>query len=571
MVQLKHNNMPRLSLDEFLNTAGGGVSDINVSTFKPATTSPETTNKGPGYFSRVTGKVASDIENRVGRTQDILKRDTGLVTKATQLFGQGAGLAATAGETLATEIPGVQKVLDVIGKGVNIATTANHSPIKILGDVVGSSKSIQDLVERYDVDPNFRDSVDAVANIARLGGDVSAATKLGTGVANKVIGTRNPTITLGGKTMDIDQIHGQGMDFYNKLSPADKEAFAQFDRLRSAKQMLDNAVKTGKDTSDLQAMYDEVRTGLKIPEGSTAIINDNAGLAGTALNIGTKMAESAKPLMQAMGRALKGAGESAYGLTVIPEETTKMAVQAYQANQPSLISRVKGLFTGEGVGNKPITEANTAARLGLAGTEWELGVQAKQASGKIWQDVIKPKLASVKGKVNMKSYFDELEKQIIKDTPELGRRKALLEGLEAFKEDFKNVNNISLEKLQEYKEGWAKFIPEATYKGKPIGSALKDVKNMAAEKARKVIYNNIGEDGKQAYIDYGNLKSIMESGIKTGKDPATRSISRNIWEAVMNKAITPTATFGGKVLYKTGEGLELIGNKGAKTVKDIVK
>ena len=39
----------------------------------------------------------------------------------------------------------------------------------------------------------------------------------------------------------------------------------------------------------------------------------------------------------------------------------------------------------------------------------------------------------------------------------------------------------------------------------------------------------------------------------------------------MDNTVTPIATIAGKVLYKTGEGLELIGNSGAKRVRDIIQ
>lgn len=289
-----------------------------------------------------------------------------------------------------------------------------------------------------------------------------------------------------------------------------------------------------------------------------------------AVKAGTELAKTAKPIARTTGRILKGAGEGAYGITVTPQESTKIAVQAYKAKQPSLSSRVKGFFTGEGVGAKPITEAETAARRGLVGTESELGVQAKKISGELWDNEISPKLDAIKGNVNMKSFIDEIAKEIEKTATGI-RKESLREGLNAFRESYKNVSGISLRKLQDYKESWAEFLPDATYKGKPIANSIKEVHNLAAKKAREIIYKHVGEDGKQAYIDYGNLKSIAQSGIKNvGKDPVSRSISRGAWEFVMNQAITPIATIGGKILYKTGSGLEFIGKKGAKKVRDIV-
>lgn len=289
-----------------------------------------------------------------------------------------------------------------------------------------------------------------------------------------------------------------------------------------------------------------------------------------AVRAGTELAKTGQPIVRTTGRVLKGVGEGAYGITVTPQESTKIAMQAYKANQPSLSSRVQGFFSGEGVGTKPITEAETAARRGLVGTEAELGVQAKKISGELWNKEISPKLDAVKGKVNMKSFTDEIEKEIEKTATGI-RKEALREGLKAFKESYKNVSGVSLKKLQDYKEAWAEFLPDATYKGKPIANSIKEVHNLAAKKAREIIYKHVGEDGKQAYIDYGNLKSIAQAGIKNvDKDPVARSISRNAWEFVMNQAITPIATLGGKILYKSGSGLEFIGKKGAKKVKDIV-
>ena len=296
------------------------------------------------------------------------------------------------------------------------------------------------------------------------------------------------------------------------------------------------------------------------------------GVAGVKATpqIGSAIGKGVKPVLGATGRVLKETGKGSYGITITPEEGTTMAVQRYEANQGTLFNRVKNIVKGENLEGGPITEAETAARKGLMGTEWRLGVQAKQITDDLWKNTISPRLNSIKEKVNMRSFFDEMEKDIRKETPELSRRNAELEALQALREEFKNVGDISLPKLQGYKEGWAEQIPEATYKGKPIGSTLKDVKNRASEKARQIIYSTAGKDIQQAYIDYGNLKSIMKSGVKSKKDPASRGVTRNIWEFIMNKAVTPIVTTGGKVLYRTGEGLEFLGSPGARTVREVI-
>ena len=304
--------------------------------------------------------------------------------------------------------------------------------------------------------------------------------------------------------------------------------------------------------------------------GAVAGVKASAKVPKVAGEVATKVAKNVKPTISATGRTLKGAGEASYGITVTAEEATRRALQTYQAKQPNLLARVKNMVKGETKG-KPITEANTAARKGLVGTEQELGVQAKRIAGELWKKEVAPKLKANKAKVNMKTFLAEIKKEIISN-PDINRRKTLLTAFNKFALDNKKVGNFSLEKLQDYKVEWAKFIPESYSKsGKAISGSLNEIRAIAKQKASGIIFDKLGKDVKTAYIDYGNLKSIMEAGIKSGADPAKRSLSRNVWQFVMDKTITPIVTVGGKVLYKTGEGLEFIGQKGAKTVGDIVK
>jgi hypothetical protein len=100
---------------------------------------------------------------------------------------------------------------------------------------------------------------------------------------------------------------------------------------------------------------------------------------------------------------------------------------------------------------------------------------------------------------------------------------------------------------------------------------LNEVRALAAQKARQLIYQKLGAGVRQAYIDYGNLKSIEEAGIKSVDALRSKGVTKQVWEMVMDKAVTPIATAAGKVLYKTGEGLELVGQSGAKKVRDIIQ
>lgn len=305
------------------------------------------------------------------------------------------------------------------------------------------------------------------------------------------------------------------------------------------------------------------------PSLETAATGLSAAQVG---NLAVKGIQKGIPLVQkglsGTGAGFKGAGEGLYKATISTEPSTVDAMIKYDKAQPTLIQR---LFGAKSVGTKPITEANTAVRQGLAGTEYQLGVQAERAGDKIYKTIIQPKLAPVKNAVNMRTFISELEKDI-KKVPGLSERNNLLNGLAKFKEDYGKVGTISAEKLQQYKADWAKFLPDSVYKGKPIANALKAVNDLAASKARNIIYKIVGEEGKQAYFDYGNLKSITEAGKKSVLGNVNQKTGfRLAWQTFMDKAVTPVATIGGKILYKTGEGLEFIGKSGAKKVSDIIK
>lgn len=55
-------------------------------------------------------------------------------------------------------------------------------------------------------------------------------------------GAGKPTMTVGGKTLTLDQMHSaDGTKFFQSLSPADQEKFSAFDKIQSQIQMLQNS------------------------------------------------------------------------------------------------------------------------------------------------------------------------------------------------------------------------------------------------------------------------------------------------------------------------------------------
>lgn len=267
-----------------------------------------------------------------------------------------------------------------------------------------------------------------------------------------------------------------------------------------------------------------------------------------------------------LSKPVSATGKAIYKALAIPTSAGEARlVQAYNANTPLTTRLATALEEAKG----PITAAETAFSKGLAGTESMIGTQAVRAKNSIWKNVINPALKSVEEKVNLPNFFGEAEKQIVESTPELSRQKSLLEALSALKEDYKGVTDVSLEQLQKFKEGWAKFIPDKAYRGKPIAETFKEVQDIAAGIARNKIYSSVGDAVKRAYIDYGNLASLAEWGQKAMTGGKFKGGTGGLLSAIKEAVLTPIATVGGQVIYKVGQGMEFIGAPGARYLSDL--
>jgi hypothetical protein len=149
------------------------------------------------------GGLKQDLNTRVERTGEILNRPSqdvqlgnvtipGGLIKGTQLFGQGAGLAANAIEKTVEQVPGVKQTLKAFGGGID--WLSKTPPVKALGDAIGGTQAVQEVTKLYDTDKEFKDTVDAVANIVRLGGDIqlaSDAVNFTKNVTNKIVALKN--------------------------------------------------------------------------------------------------------------------------------------------------------------------------------------------------------------------------------------------------------------------------------------------------------------------------------------------------------------------------------------------
>ena len=308
------------------------------------------------------------------------------------------------------------------------------------------------------------------------------------------------------------------------------------------------------DTSNRQLLLIAMKSFMEVPLAGLETLGMTQ-LAQKGLRIGGRAAQST-------GKALFG---SAFDITA----TEAPLVQAYRAKVPFL-ERFKLALLGSET-YKPITRAETAIRQPVfLGTETGIGIRAKRAAGNIWNKIINPALKITRDPVNMRMFFQELRNEIVNDTPELARRKDLLEAVNALQKDYSGIGNVSYSDLQKFKEGWAIFVPEKAYRGKPIAGAFNDVKNMAAELARQKIYKKLGAGIRQSYIDYGNLKSIQELGQKAMTEGKFKGGFGSFVSATYDALATPVKTIGGKTIYRIGEGIEFVGNSGAKNLGEVL-
>ena len=317
------------------------------------------------------------------------------------------------------------------------------------------------------------------------------------------------------------------------------------------------ATQNPRAAADLEAV---VNIASLIPVGKGAQVAGKGVLKGTEVGFKT---------VGATGRAGKAVGEKVVELGIGISAKEAPLLQMYKAKN-TFIDRVGAILKGEKLG-EPITGAITATEKGLVGTKPMIGIQSRRATEKLWNEIINPALETMPDKVNIKTFFTDLAKTIDK-TQDLARKNVLKKALNALWQDYKKVGDVSYKQLQKFKEGWAEFVPEKAYKGQSIKDAFNEVRNLASKQARQTIYDKLGDAVKRAYLDYGNLKGLMKMGQREmvkGLIPEGGSFTGI--KKMLDTVITPITTVGGQVVYKVGKGLELIGEKGAKTVGDLLK
>jgi len=292
---------------------------------------------------------------------------------------------------------------------------------------------------------------------------------------------------------------------------------------------------------------------------------------GTALGAAIPAAPA---VLQGAGRLTSKAGSKAVEAVVPTSAKEAQILQGYRAENP-FFTRVAKVLSGTEkapqTAAKTITETTAGQTLpGLFGTKSQIGVQAKRASQTLWKDLIEPRLKNAGVQVDLPKYFDTVEQSIVNSTDDITRQNSLKEALNAIREDYAGVQSIDLAKLQKLKEGWAEFVPEKFYKGQNIAGNVRQVQALLADEARQTIYNTLGNDVKQAYLDYGNLLGIQEMGQTAMTGQKLKGGAGSFISELLSEVVTPIGTVGGQVVYRLGKGMEVIGNAGAKVLGDVL-
>lgn len=275
------------------------------------------------------------------------------------------------------------------------------------------------------------------------------------------------------------------------------------------------------------------------------------------------------------GSKIKYFGEKLYKSGITPTAREAELIQKYEAGQGSLLDDLIGNGDDIATNNptfKPVLRADTALEKGIAGTERMIGRQAERTANNLWKDVLEPALKESKGMVSKDDIFAPAEARILAEVEPM-RKAAFKNALEAIKEDYKSLPDMIPDlQAQKIKSSLDNFTPSKIFKGQEVASEVNTLKNDMANGIRAKIYENLEDINiKKQYRDYGNLAELKKIGVKAisegGKKGGFGSFVSSLWD----EATTPIKTIGGKVLYKVGNKIQFIGDKGINTFGEFME
>lgn len=307
-------------------------------------------------------------------------------------------------------------------------------------------------------------------------------------------------------------------------------------------------------TNDMQRYGGYAETGAEIlAGGGYGAIKDFATGGSKLLTKGS----------QPIASGVKSVGKKVYESAFTPNIKEAESILAYEASQPSMFSSLFG--AGALKGNpafKPITTAETSMRAGIAGTEKQVGVQAKRVADTLYNKEISPAVKSIKGTISKEELFTPLEQRIAGIT-DPSKKKAYQEALDSLVEDYADWKNFTFPQAQKLKSEIAEFTPSKIFRGQDVANEVRMLKADIADTIRQKTYEALKDVNiKQKYLDYGNLQELQKVGVRAISEAGTKGGFGGFWSTMYDKAMTPVKTVGGKALYRIGDKLEVTAPKG---------
>lgn len=289
-----------------------------------------------------------------------------------------------------------------------------------------------------------------------------------------------------------------------------------------------------------------------------------AQVAGrTALNTTVGAVEKVGSGLEKTGNVVESTAKILSDNAFTPNIKEAELLQGFKASVP-LSKRVESFFTGKELPDKPRTTGATALEKGIAGTEGSMGIQAARKAQTLWTDTIQPAVKSIKTKLTKDEIFSDIQKGIdkIKDAT---TKKSFQDGFDSVKQDYKKFKDFTYEEAQAIKSELDRKIPAKMFRGKDVTGSANNIRKLMADSIRNRTYQVLDDVNiKKDYLDYGNLKNIMEHGAKATTKGQFKGGAGTFISGMYEMAVTPIKTIGSQVLYKSANGLRFVGGKGFK-------
>lgn len=335
-----------------------------------------------------------------------------------------------------------------------------------------------------------------------------------------------------------------------------------------------------KDIGDVTTKYEdwkkdhpEAAGNLEAAVNVTSLLTGNAAgkeAENVAKQGAGEIVEKGGNIVSKAGKITKTTGQAISESAITPNVKEAEQLLRYKAEHPFL-ERVSNTLKGVETPGKPITRSTTAFEKGLKGTEAMIGVEAKRQTGELWKNTIEPALKSSTATMSKRELFNPIISRI-EGISEPGLKQAYQDAFDAIKGEYKSVTKFDMPTAQKIKEELARFTPDKVFRGKPIANEYRQLQADMASAIRNKIYGTFKDINiKKDYLDYANLKELEKIGVKAISESGLKGGFGNFWSTMYDMATTPIKTVGGQTMYKVGEALEFVGEKGIKKFGDFLK